>query len=70
MGMALGSDLWQVGHAQHLALLAEGAQLLADNVGHGAADAGVDLVEHHGRHRIQVQRGHFDGQRNARQFTA
>ena len=43
----LRGDLRQVRHAQHLAAGAEGAQLPADDLGDGAADAGVDLVEHH-----------------------
>ncbi|MNI86516.1 hypothetical protein D3C73_1436180 [compost metagenome] len=64
MRVTLGGDLRQVGHAQHLTLLAEGAQLLADDIGHRATDAGVDFVEHHGRYRVEVERGHFDGQRN------
>ncbi|MNV03626.1 hypothetical protein D3C71_939030 [compost metagenome] len=70
MRVALGGDLRQMGDAQHLALLAQGAQLVPDDVGHGAADARIDLVEDHGGHCIQVQRGHLDGQRDARQLTA
>ena len=42
----LRRDLRQVRDAQHLALLAELAQRPADGLGHRAADAGVDLVEH------------------------
>ena len=38
-------DLRQVGDAEHLAAVAEGAQALADDAGDLAADAGVDLVE-------------------------
>ena len=45
--MALRGDLRQMRHAQHLSALAELAQLAADDLGHRAADAGVDLVEHH-----------------------
>ena len=59
-----------MGDAQHLTLLAQGAQLLPDDVGHGAADTRVDFVEDHGRHRIQAQRGDFDRQRDTRQLTA
>ena len=68
--VALRGDLRQVGHAQHLALLAERAQLLPDDVGDRAADAGIDLVEHHRRHRVHAQRGDLDRQRDARQLAA
>ena len=68
--VALRGDLRQVGHAQHLALRAERAQFLADDLGDGAADAGIDFVEHHRRHGIQAERGDFDRQRDARQFAA
>src|SRR5262245_19239812 len=39
------SDLWEVGDAEHLSLLAEGAEPLPDRLGGSAAHAGVDLVE-------------------------
>ena len=68
--MALRGDLRQVGHAQDLPGLAEFAQLAADDGRDGTADARIHLVEHHGRHAVQAERGHFDGQRNARQFAA
>ena len=49
-----------VGHAQHLAVGdAERAPSLCNRRGDRAADAGIDFVEHHGRHRIQAQRGGF-----------
>ena len=47
MVMALGGDLRQVRDAQHLAALAERAQLAAHDLRDRAADAGVDFVEHH-----------------------
>ena len=43
-----GRDLGRMGDDQDLALLAQALQALADRVGDGAADAGVDLVEDHG----------------------
>ena len=46
--VAEGRDLGQMGDADHLALLAEGAQQLADDFGHPAADPHVHLVEDQG----------------------
>ena len=68
--MAVRGHLRQVGHAQHLPGPRQGAQLAADDLRHRAADAGVHLVEDHGRHRVRAQRGHLDGQGDARQLAA
>ena len=43
---------------------------MADDLGDRAADAGIDFVEHHRRHRIEAQRGDLDRQRDARQLAA
>jgi hypothetical protein len=48
-----------VRHAQHLSALAELAQLPADDFGHRAADAGIDLVEHHAERRGLGGGGHL-----------
>ena len=65
MGVALGRNLRQMGHAQRLSRCAQRTQLLPDDVGHRAADAGIDFVEDHGGHRVQPERRHLDGERNA-----
>ena len=70
MRVALRRDLRQVGDAQHLALRAQRAQLAADDLRDRAADARIDFVEHHGRHRVQAERGDLDRQRHAREFAA
>ena len=70
VGMTLRRDLRQVGDAQNLALFAQRAQFLPDHFGHGATDAGVDLVEDHAADGVLAQRGDFDRQADARQFTA
>ena len=44
-----GRDLRQVRDAQHLVAAGERAELASHHLGHRAADAGVDLVEDHGR---------------------
>ena len=64
------SNLRLVGHAEHLAVLAERTQAGTDRCRNRATDAGVDLVEDHGRHRVQPLHGHLDRQRYARQFAA
>ena len=46
MVVGAGGDLRRMGHDQHLDRLAEACQALADRIGGGAADPGVDLVEH------------------------
>ncbi len=70
MLMAKAGDLRQVGYAQHLASFAKRPQFLSDHFRHGAADAGVDFVEHHGRCRIQTEGGHFNGQTDTGQLAA
>ena len=42
----------------------------ADGVGHRAADAGVDLVEHQRRRRAAIGQHHLERQQEARQFAA
>ena len=57
-------------HAQHLRALAQVAQLPTDDLGHRAADAGIDLVEHHAQRRGLGRRRHLHGEADARQFAA
>ena len=47
--VTLCRNLWQVGHGQYLAPLAEAAQQLADHFCGRPADADVHFVEHQGR---------------------
>ena len=70
--VGVGGDLWQVGDAQYLPVLAEGVQQAANGVGDFAADAGVDFVEDDGRRwrRGFVEAGDFDGEADAREFAA
>ena len=68
--MALRRHLRLMGHAQHLSGFAQRAEFLADDLGDCAADAGIDFIEDHRRHRVQTQRRHFDRQRYPRQFAA
>ena len=70
--MAVGArrHLRGVGHRQHLHAGGELGQPHADGVGHGAADAGVDLVEHQSRRRAAVGEHHLERQQEARQFAA
>ena len=63
--VALRRNLRQVGHAQRLSRCAQRTQLLPDDVGHRAADARIDFVEHHGGYGIRAQRRHLDRERNA-----
>lgn len=67
--VALRRHLRQMGHAQHLARGAQGAQLLPDHLGHRAADTGIHLVEDQGRHVVQAEGRHLDGQADARELA-
>ncbi len=68
--VSLRRDLRQMGHAQHLTHTAERAQFLSDDLRDRAADAAVDLVEHHAADIVQTQHADLEGQADARQFTA
>src|ERR1700722_704648 len=68
--MALRRHLRQVGDAQHLTVLAEPAQFLADDFRRRSADARIDFVEHHAADLIESQRRHFDRDDAARYLTA
>ena len=65
-----GGHLRQVGDGQHLAVAAQLLHQPADGFGHGAADAGIDLVEDQRLRRAQLAGGDGDGQRDARQLAA
>ena len=45
MMVAAGRDLRQVRDGEHLHVAAEALHQAADGIGHGAANAGIDLVE-------------------------
>ena len=64
-----GGHLRQVGHAQHLPVLTQAPQQAPHGGGHGAADAGIHLVEHQRAGRAERAGGDRDGQGQARQFT-
>ena len=63
-------DLGQVGDADHLAALAQGAQPLADDAGGVAADPGVDLVEDQGRRRRRPRLEAAEGEHHPRELAA
>ena len=48
----LGGDLCQMGHAQHLAILADLREQFAHHLGHCTTDARIDFIKYQGRHRI------------------
>ncbi len=68
--MALGRNLRQVGDAQDLGPLRQGAQQFAHHLRHGAADTHVHLVEYHAGHGTAAGRHHLDGETDARQLAA
>ena len=63
-------DLRGVGHGEHLRPPGEAREALADGVGHRAADARVDLVEHQRRRRAAIGQHDFQRQHEARKFAA
>src|SRR5262249_5265964 len=63
-------DLRQVRHADDLPAVGDAADLLPDHLGGGAADAGVDLVEDVGRHRIRLPEGELEREDDARELAA
>ncbi len=67
----LRRDLRQVRDAQYLRAAAERGQLAADDFGHGAADARIDLVENHRMTGLALDtgRGHLHRQREPRQLA-
>ncbi len=66
----LRRDLWQVRHAQHLALAGELVQLTADHLGHGATHAGIDFVEDQAGEVSGLDGRHLQRQADAREFAA
>ena len=62
--------LRRVRHRQHLHAAREPREPHADRVGHRAADAGVDLVEHQRRRRAAVGQHDLERQQEARQLAA
>jgi hypothetical protein len=47
MTIAEGGNLRQVRDAEHLGARAEGCEFTTDDLGDGAADTRIDLIEHH-----------------------
>ncbi len=69
MRVPVGGDLGQVRDAQHLELPSQGLQAASDDVGHRAADAGVDLVEDQCLTRRVRGGQRLQGQHEPRQFA-
>ena len=63
-------DLGQVGHHEHLVVAGQPGQPPADLHRGPAADAGVDLVEDHRRHRVGAGEAHLERQHDPRQLAA
>ena len=63
-------DLRRMRHRHHLHLGGEPRQPRADGVGHRAADAGIDFVEHQRRRRAAIGQHHLERQQKARKFAA
>ena len=59
-----------MGDHEHLMVAGQPGQPPADLHGGAAADAGVDLVEHHRRHRIGPGEAYLQRQHDAGQFAA
>ena len=83
MGVAEGGDLRQMGNADHLVPFGRRAarafggrgprqrpQLAAHHRTDAAADADIDLVEHERRHLVGGGQHAFQGEHQARSFTA
>jgi len=68
--MGPGGHLRQVRHAEHLAALAEAAQLAADDLGHAAADAAVHLVEDEAGNGARLRGHHLEGEGDTGELAA
>jgi len=68
--MRLARDLREVGDAQHLAAVAELAQLATDDLGDAAANAGIHLVEYEAGARRAARCGDLHGEADAGEFAA
>ena len=66
----LRRHLGQVRHAKNLAVFPEPAHQRAHHLGHGAADAGVGLVEDQRGHRVGLRGEHRDREPDARELAA
>src|SRR5258705_1459590 len=65
-----GRDRRQMGHAEHLAPLRGGGQLLRDDGRHPSADPRVDLVENHGGHPVGPRQDGLQREHRARELAA
>ena len=63
-------DLRQVRDAHDLMIRGDGTQFFAHDARRGAGDAGVDLVEDHGRDPVQIADDALHGQHDAGQLAA
>ena len=63
-------DLGEVGDHDHLRRLGQPCQPPADLDGGGAADSGIDLVEHEGGHRVAGGDDDLDGEHDPGQLAA
>ncbi len=70
MVRALGGHLGLVGNRQHLGVIAQGFEELADDLCRAAADAHVCFVEHQAGGLGGRGGNHQDGQANAGKFAA
>ena len=62
--------LRRMGHGQDLHLGAEPRQALADRGGGGAADPGIDLIEHQRRRRAAGREHHLQREDDAGKLAA
>ncbi|MNY70130.1 hypothetical protein D3C86_2082020 [compost metagenome] len=65
MVIGAGCDLGQMGHGQHLPVLAQLVHQPAHGFGHGAADTRIHFVEDQRRGFAEFTGGDGDGQRDA-----
>src|SRR5690606_26884126 len=65
-----GRDLRQVGDDENLVALGDAAQVRRDPVGRHSADAGIDLIEHQGRHLVQSRKDGLEREHHAGKLAA
>ena len=70
MLVGAGRDLRRMRHRHHLHLAGQPRQPRADGIGHRAADAGIDFVEHQRRRRAPVRQHDLQRQQEPRQLAA
>src|SRR5262249_54877295 len=70
MRVAEGGNLGQVGNTDHLMLIADSPQLLADNLAGAPADTDIHLVEHQRRYLVDFREDRLQRQQQPRAFAA